>query len=218
MGIVAHDLRNPLSTILMASSFLRDLEAEKGEVSVESTAVIERSAQRMNRLIEDLLDVTRMEAGGLSLRTSTIDTRRLVADAVSAENHLATTSQLDLRLEPSDGLPNVRGDNDRLMQVFENLIGNAIKFTEPGGQIRVGAKRKGNNVLFWVSDTGHGVSAEDVPRLFNRFWQGGGAKRHGAGIGLPIVKGIVDAHGGRLWVVSKPGQGSRFCVALPANG
>jgi signal transduction histidine kinase len=112
-------------------------------------------------------------------------------------------------------IPEVWADLDRLLQVFENLVGNAVKFTEPGGRITVGAARRGDDVLFWVADTGAGIAAEDLPHLFDRFWQARKATRRGAGLGLPIVKGIVEAHGGRIWVESTLGRGSTFFFTIP---
>jgi signal transduction histidine kinase len=104
----------------------------------------------------------------------------------------------------------VWADRDRLLQVFENLIGNAIKFTEAGDCITVGARTADGQVLFWVNDNGVGIAPENIPHVFDRFWQARRADRRGAGLGLPIVKGIVEAHGGRVWVESTPGRGSTF--------
>ena len=103
----------------------------------------------------------------------------------------------------------------RILQVFENLLGNALKFTAPGGSVTVGAARQGSHVLFWVDDTGPGIATEDQPYVFDRFWRARPEKRSGAGLGLPIVKGIVEAHGGRIWVQSDPGRGSTFLFTIP---
>jgi signal transduction histidine kinase len=99
--------------------------------------------------------------------------------------------------------------------VFENLIGNALKFTESGGRITVGAAAQESEVLFWVADTGSGIAAEDQRHLFDQFWQARKNRRHGVGLGLPIVKGIVQAHGGRVWIESTPGRGSTFFFTIP---
>jgi signal transduction histidine kinase len=107
------------------------------------------------------------------------------------------------------------GDRDRLLQVFENLIGNAIKFTEAGGRIAVGATASGGEVVFRVADTGCGITSENLPRVFDRFWQATRANRQGAGLGLPITKGIVEAHGGRIWVESTPNRGTTFSFTIP---
>ena len=171
----------------------------------------------MNRLIEDLLDVTRLEAGGLSIEQKPVRTTQIVADAVDAQRLLASASSLDLRLEVPSELPDLWADPDRVTQVIENLVGNAIKFTAPGGRITIGAKTGEGGLLFWIADTGAGIPGEDIPHLFDRFWQARKADRRGAGLGLPIVKGIVEAHGGRVWVESTLGSGSTFFFTLPTS-
>ena len=113
------------------------------------------------------------------------------------------------------GLPEVWGEHDRLLQVFENLIGNAIKFSTAGGLITVGAASRDQEVLFWVADTGPGIAPGSLPHVFDRFWQATKGDRRGAGLGLPIAKGIVEAHGGHLWVESTLGRGSIFFFSLP---
>ena len=126
----------------------------------------------------------------------------MIADAVQTQEPLAASASLELRLDLESDLPELWADRDRLLRVFENLIGNAIKFTEPGGSITVGAAARDDEVVFWVADTGIGLAADDLPHVFERLWQASGAGRHGAGLGLPIVKGLVEAHGGRVWVES----------------
>ncbi len=219
MGVVAHDLRNPLSVILMYAEALPMLNGDGDQQTQETAAAIARSARRMNRLIQDLLDVSRIEAGGLSVRCVPLDPTRLVADAVESQRPLASSEQLDLRLDVSTPLPEVQGDRDRLTQVLENLIGNAIKFTEAGGRVIVGAKRHNGDVLFWVDDAGVGIRPEDVPRVFDRFWQATGQDKAalGSGLGLPIVKGIVEAHGGRVWVESALGRGTTVLFTIPTT-
>ena len=215
LGIVAHDLRNPLSSIVMQASMLRQRGNEPERRSRRPAEAIERAAKRMNRLIQDLLDVTRMEAGHLVIKQSRLRTQRVVADALEAQRPLAATACLELHVDMAPNLPDVWADRDRLLQVFENLIGNAVKFTEPGGRITAGAAPRDAEVLFWVADTGAGIVAEDVPHLFDRFWQAPKAGTPGAGLGLPIVKGIVEAHGGRIWVKSALGRGSTFLFTIP---
>ena len=215
MGVVAHDLRNPLSVILMRAEFLQMTRSTADPEADESATAISRSAMRMNRLIQDLLDVTRIEAGGLSLRRADVDCGRLVADAVESQRPLASAERVTLAVDLAASLPTVQGDHDRLMQIFENLIGNAIKFTEAGGRITVGAKPEDGHVLFWVSDTGIGMRQEDLPRVFDRFWRAQEGEKHGAGLGLPIAKGIVEGHGGRIWVDSALGRGTTFSFTIP---
>lgn len=218
LGIVAHDLRNPLGTILMQAAILRRRteESESKPSRRSGVDIIERAATRMNRLIDDLLDVTRMEAGRLTVEHDAIPAESVASDAVEAQEQHASAASLDLRRDLARDLPAVWGDRDRLLQIFENLIGNAMKFTEAGGRITVGAAPREGEVLFWVADTGVGLAPEDVPRVFDRFWQAQASGQRGAGLGLPVVKGLVDAHGGRIWVESSPGQGSTFFFTIPA--
>lgn len=138
-----------------------------------------------------------------------------MSDSVEAQKALASLASLDLRLAVPTHLPDVWVDRDRLLQVFENLISNAVKFTKPGGCITVGAEPRDEDVLFWVADTGAGIEAADLPHLFDRFWQARKAGRQGAGLGLPIVKGIIDAHGGRIWTDSQVDLGTTFFFTLP---
>jgi PAS domain S-box-containing protein len=213
LGIVAHDLRNPLANILMACATL-DWRGQESELKPKE--LISRAAQRMNRLIEDLLDVSLVEAGQLKLERQRIAVKDLVSEAVGMQAALASSSQIDLRLAAGADLNDVLGDRHRLLQVLENLIGNALKFTQAGGHITVGAVPKDHEVMFSVSDTGCGIAPQDLTHIFDRFWQATArTSRLGAGLGLPITKGIVEAHGGRIWVESLFGRGSSFFFTLP---
>jgi PAS domain S-box-containing protein len=217
LGVVAHDLRNPLSTILMQAALLRQPGDRPERCSRNPAEAIERAVQRMNRLIQDLLDVTRLEAGYLSVDKARLATEKVVADAVEAQRESAarTAVELDLDLDLAGHLPEVWADRDRLLQVFDNLVGNAVKFSQAGGRIVVGAAGREGEVLFWVADTGPGIAADDLPRVFDRFWQAGRGRGRGAGLGLSIVKAIVEAHAGRVWVESAPGRGSTFYFTIP---
>jgi signal transduction histidine kinase/CheY-like chemotaxis protein len=215
LGIVAHDLRNPLGNILMQAALLRQRGSEPERRSQKPADAIERAANRMSRLIQDLLDITRMEAGQLSIEQAPVQADMSVSEFVEAQKLLASSASLELRLDLAQNLGEVFADRDRLLQVLENLVGNAVKFTGPGGRVTVGAAPGDDEVLFWVADTGPGIEARDVPHLFDRFWQARKVGRQGAGLGLPIVKGIVDAHGGRIWVESQVGVGSTFFFTLP---
>ena len=215
LGVVAHDLRNPLSTILMQASVLKRHGPEPERRSQKPVEVIQRAAKRMNRLIQDLLDVALMEAGQLTIERARLSAGGLIVEAVDMQRPLASSSSLELRVEVDPDVPEVWGDRDRLLQVFENLIGNAIKFTKAGGRITAGAASRDDEVVFWVADTGCGIASENLPRVFDRFWQATRAGRQGAGLGLPITKGIVEAHGGRIWVESTAGSGSTFFFTIP---
>jgi signal transduction histidine kinase len=169
----------------------------------------------MSRLIQDLLDVTHMEAGHLDVQQTRVPVEKLVSDAIEAQRVIAAQASVELKLDLARDLPDVWGDRDRLLQIFENLIGNALKFTKHGS-VTLGAAAHGGEVLIWVKDTGIGLPAETMPHLFDRFWQASAENRsQGAGLGLPIVKGLVEAHGGRVWAESTPGSGSCFYFTLP---
>jgi len=213
MGVVAHDLRNPLNAILLATAATQsgcsDPTARKAAMTIE------RAADRMNRLIQDLLDVTRIESGQLSIARAPLRTAPIVRHLVETQTPLAASASVELRLEEAGYLPEIYADRDRLLQIFENLVGNALKFTPRGGRITLGVAPRGSEVLFWVADTGRGIARDDLPHVFDRFWQASKVERHGAGLGLPIVKGLVEAHGGRIWVESTPGRGSVFFFTIP---
>jgi PAS domain S-box-containing protein len=213
LGIVAHDLRNPLATILMQTHLIRRRATEREKKPPER---IERAVSRMNRLIQDLLDVARVEAGRLTVAQDSLSVRQVVRDALEAHRAEASSRSLELSLDISPDLPDVWADRDRLLQVLENLVGNAIKFTQSGGRITIGAVQRNENVLFRVADTGPGIAPEDQRHVFDRYWQANKSERRGAGLGLPIVKGIVEAHGGRVWLESSLGRGSTFFFTIPA--
>ena len=203
---------------MMQSTRLHRSASEPDRRNQKPAQAISRAAARMNRLIQDLLDVTRIEAGRLPVERRPLSPGALPAEAADTEVALATSSGIDLRLAVAKDLPEIWVDRDRLLQVFENLIGNAMKFTKSGGQITVGAEVRTHEVLFWVKDTGAGISPEDLPHVLDRYWQAAaGAGRLGAGLGLAISKGIVEAHGGHIWVESAVGQGSIFYFSIPTS-
>jgi PAS domain S-box-containing protein len=211
LGVVAHDLRNPLAAIATLAAVLQTRGPER-EIGDE----IVHAADRMKRLIRDLVDVTLLDAGTFTMRQERIRTNNLLSEVFDSHALLASSASLELRVDAAEDAPDIWADRDRLLQAFENLIGNAIKFSKPGGVIVLGAKREGGEVLFWVADTGCGIAGDQLPRVFDRFWQAPDDKRRGAGLGLPIVKGIVEAHGGRIWAQSSPGQGSTFFFTVSA--
>jgi CheY-like chemotaxis protein len=169
----------------------------------------------MDRLIQDLMDVALMEAGQLPIKRARLSAGELIVEVVDVQRPLTSSTSLALRADVDRDLPDVWGDRDRLLQVFENLIGNAIKFTKAGGDITVGAAPRNREVVFWVADTGCGIAPESLPRIFDRLWQATSASRQGAGLGLPIARGIVGAHGGRIWVESTQGRGTTFSFTIP---
>jgi PAS domain S-box-containing protein len=218
LGVVAHDLRNPLNTILLQLERLCLPGKHSERPSQQVLERMQRTAMRMNRLIQDLLDVVRIDAGALTLERAPVSARGLLTELAEAQRALVSEASLELHLDMKGELPDLRADHDRLLQVLENLVGNAIKCTKPAGNITVGAAMKGSEVVFWVADTGIGISEESLPTLFDRFWQGRRADRRGAGLGLAIAKGIIEAHGGRIWVESQLGVGTTFFVTVPVGG
>jgi signal transduction histidine kinase len=219
LAVVAHDLRNPLSTILGAASLLEDPTHDAREIR-ETLALIHRAVDRMNRLIGDLLDVTRLEAGRLVLEQEPIAVRDLLAQTLESWEATAASRGLSFEVGPvSEGLA-VFADRSRVLQVLDNLVGNAVKFSDAGGRIAVRATRgegSTTEVRFSVSDTGPGIPPEVLKELFQRFWQANAADRRGIGLGLAICKGIVEAHGGRIWCESQLGHGARFTFTLPIS-
>jgi len=216
LGIVAHDLRNPLNSIVMQAAVLQRVRPEGERRSRKPGEIIHRAAVRMDRLIQDLLDITRIEAGQFSVACAPLVAQPILRDVTEAQTALVGSAGLELKLDLAPDFPAVLADASRLLQVFENLIGNAAKFTPPGGRITVGASPRDGEILFWVENTGPAIVAEHLGHVFDRFWQARTAdKRRGAGLGLPIVKGIVEAHGGRVWVESVEGRGTTFYFTLP---
>jgi PAS domain S-box-containing protein len=214
LGIVAHDLRSPLNAIVLGACTLRRARGEPERRDQTAIRRIHRSAMSMHRLIEDLLDVARLEAGqSLSILPMDVPTLGVLTEAV--EKQLASSPALhcELRLDASGAPPRIRADRVRLLQVFDNLLGNAMKFSRKS--ITLGSAALNDEALFWVTDDGPGICAEDVPRVFDRFWQAPKKDGGGAGLGLSIVQGIVRAHGGRIWVESKVGAGTTFFFTLP---
>jgi signal transduction histidine kinase len=216
LGMVAHDLRNPLGAILMNVQLLRRREVEAAAGSARPVDAIERAASRMNRLIADLMDIARVEAGRFAIEPGRIPTERLVAEALDAHRLQAASTSCTLHAELAPDLPDLWADRERLLQIFENLIGNALKFVDPGGEVSIGATPRNGELVLWVRDTGRGMSADELSHLFDRFWQARKSDRRGAGLGLPIVKALVEAHGGRIWVESTPGRGTTVFFTLPA--
>jgi signal transduction histidine kinase/PAS domain-containing protein len=218
LAMVAHDLRDPLHSVELAAGMIRQrAPAAEAACVGDLTGRIGRATGRMKRLVEDLLDVTRIEGGQLTVRPGRQAPAELVAAAVEAAEAGAAAASLALEAAAAGGLPDVLADRDRILQVFSNLISNALKFSAPGSRVRVGAARDGKgDVEFQVADTGPGISPEGLQHLFDRFWQARAGDRRGAGLGLPICKGIVQAHGATLRVESEPGRGSRFFFSLRA--
>jgi len=219
LAVVAHDLRNPLNTVTMAVSLMLETTPPERVQERRQAEIVRRAADRMNRMIQDLLDVKRMESGRLTIDPRPEDPGVLINDTVDMLRPLATGSTIRMETNIEDDLPNVLADAARIQQVLSNLVGNAVKFTPRAGRISVCAELMEGEVRFAVIDTGPGIPAEQLPHIFGRFWQAKTSDRRGIGLGLAIAKGIVEAHNGRIWVESSVGLGSTFYFTLPvANG
>lgn len=214
LGIVAHDLRNPLHIIDLQTRLLRRHAGGPERRAQEPLDRIHTGVARMNRLIQDLLEVSKAEMGQLTVECRPLDAGLVIEAVVDSQRQLAQASGINLDLHVADGLPQVWADRDRLAQILENLVGNAMKFTPRGGHIAVRAVVQGEEVLFQVEDSGRGMCAEDLPHVFDRFWQSRRDDGRGAGLGLAIVKALVDAQAGRIWVESEDGRGSTFSFTL----
>jgi PAS domain S-box-containing protein len=216
LRVVAHDLRGLATT---ASLSARLLDASNlGDRQVRAVRRIDQATQQMDRLIQELTDTDRLTRGHLTLDLTALDPNSLLRDAAEAGYPLAQERGIRLVAEPAAGLPLVRGDRDRVLRVFANLVRNAVQYSAAGSTVRLRAEALGREIVFTVEDTGQGIAPEGLPHVFDRFWRARGAPRGGSGLGLPIARGIVTSHGGRIWCMSELGSGTRFCFTLPCHG
>lgn len=218
--MVTHDLKNPLSAMELSVGLLAKLGAgggppEQSRVLASLAERLQKACSRMDRLVLDILDLARLGAGTFRIEACDGDFPKAVSDAALAFKSAADTKRVRLRVEVPDDTCLVRFDSDRVMQVLANLIGNALKFTPPGGEIRISLKAGVDWVTVLVADTGMGIAAADLSHLFERYWQSERTRKLGTGLGLYICKSIVEAHGGRIWAESEQGKGSCFCFTLP---
>lgn len=216
LDLVSHDLRNPLSAISMCARVLQEHPPGDAKGRDELTSAILESTHLMHRLIQDLLDVSAIESGRLTMHRSAEDVSAMVAAVLPMVQHAAEERGVLLSLDVAEGLPPVDVDPVRVEQVVANLLVNAIKFTEPGGAISVRADATAPFVYVQVRDTGCGIPTDALPNIFNRYWH---SSRKGplasTGLGLSIARGIVEAHGGSIAVASAVGVGSTFTFTLP---
>lgn len=217
LGVVSHDLRNPLSTITLSAQLLQEHEKERRSGNLKWLDVILRSADQMERMIADLLDLSSIDAGRLSMSPDEQDATSLMLEVCDSFQPLAAEKSIEIRCDPGAERSTLWVDSHRIQRVFSNLVGNALKFTPQGGTITLRAERHEEGLCFSVSDSGPGMSEEQLTHVFDRYWQARKGDRRGAGLGLSIARGIVEAHGGRIWVESTPGQGTTFFFTVPAT-
>jgi signal transduction histidine kinase len=215
LAILAHDLRNPMHSILAAAQMLA--MTDENAKRERQLAIIHRATRTMEGLINDLLDIARIEAGNFVMNTDVVDVEKLIREAVELFEPQATARQIGLAVTVDDNLPCIRADEDRLLQVLSNLLGNALKFSNAGTTIHARATRGEGRVHLSVKDSGGGILAEHLEHVFERFWQADRSSRAGAGLGLAICKAIVEAHGGTIRAASAVGRGTTMHFEIPAG-
>jgi signal transduction histidine kinase len=214
LAVVTHDLRNPLNTVLLTSALMLKGQIAPDEVSAQLD-IIKRAGHHMERLINDLLDTSQIESGTFAVEPADLDPVPLLSEVADLFAHRVAHKGVALIVDRDvpHGL-RIRGDRTRVVQALGNLVANGVKFTEAGGEVRLGLEADADAVRFVVTDSGSGVPDDELPHIFKRFWQGRPGDRAGAGLGLGIVKGIAEAHGGDVGVSTQVGEGSRFWFAM----
>jgi signal transduction histidine kinase len=216
---VSHELKTPLTSIQGFAQAILDGTAGSPAEQKQAAEVIYSESSRMHRMVLNLLDLARLDAGTADLKMSSFDMRVLLDSIVEKFSLQAQKAGVGLQVEASADLPTIVADGDRLAQVFTNLVDNAIRYTPAGGRITLQARSTQTDMEIRVSDTGSGIPADAIPHIFERFYQVDlsrpGGERHGAGLGLAIVHEIVAAHNGKITVRSQEGLGATFSVHLP---
>jgi len=215
VAVVSHDLRGPLSTILMQAEVISKMTLDNRVVPPANVERMKKSASHMKAMVENLLDLAKIEAQNFVVHPERVHSRSIVEEALSAVVPLAEAKRVSVSAEWVDA-PSVDVEPQQILRVLSNLLGNALKFTPEGGTITVRTERRGDELMITVADTGPGIPADQLPWLFERYWQARPARDVGAGLGLYIAKGIVVAHGGRIWAEFSP-NGARLCFTLPVS-
>jgi hypothetical protein len=213
IAVVSHDLRSPLQSISSAATLL---EFERQGSANRSLEAIKLATIQMDRLLQDLLDLSLIDAGQLTVTKELTEASTLVEEARTMFEPLAGQKSIRLECNIEDDLPRIRIDRNRMQQVLANLLGNALKFVPADGRIALIARREGDSVRIAVSDTGPGIAEDDIARVFDRFWRADRRRERGIGLGLTVAQGIVHAHGGQIGVESRKGEGSTFYILLEA--
>jgi signal transduction histidine kinase len=219
LAMITHDLHTPLTAIKGSMEVLAG-EGVGIELTRELLGIAQKNTDRLFRMVSDILDLARIEAGRFEIRCEPFDLVSALRGAMERLRRLAEDRETSLTLQAAEGLPQVQADAMRMDQVFTNLLGNALKFTPRGGQITVTARQQGPDLLVEIRDSGRGIAPEHLDRVFERFYRvplPEGERVEGTGLGLSICKAIVQEHGGRIWVESVLGQGSTFSFTLPTG-
>jgi PAS domain S-box-containing protein len=212
LAVVSHDLRTPLNSIVISADMLNKTSA--GE-HVKYSRSISRAAERMEHLICDLLDLAQLQSGALTIKRKVTDGASLIRDTMEVLKPIAEEKKLRLETQGEGDEVRVFCDRGRILQVLSNLVGNAVRFTPEGGSVSVRLARSGREAEFTVTDTGPGIPAAEIAHIWERFWRGAERAAGGVGLGLSIAKGLVEAHGGRIWAQSKVGAGTTISFTLP---
>jgi signal transduction histidine kinase len=218
LAVVAHDLRNPLGVVAMYAEMLASMQPDDGDAYTRSAlATIHEGTTAMQRLVEDLLDVSTLRDGVIRVNRSEQPIGAIMDEAARMLGPLAAARAITFAVHTRDGDAerSVSVDGPRLIQVLSNLVGNAVKFTPPGGRVDVRYELDEDALIASVSDTGPGIAPEELPHIFTAFWQRERRERRGVGLGLWIARAIVEAHGGRMRVESRPAEGATFEFTLP---
>jgi len=219
MSVVAHEIRTPLTAIKAYTETLLDSLSNPHTPRQRFLGIINDECDRLTRLVTDILDLSRLEAGQRPLRLSRLELAQVIGEVADAVDSLSGPRQIAIQTDVDPRLV-VEADADLLKRLYLNLLGNAVKFSPVGGVVQVSVTVRGEDWLGTVDDQGPGIPPEDLPRVFERFFRGRQAGNHqvdGTGLGLAIARGIVELHGGRIWVESQPAGGSRFCFTMPVR-
>ena len=219
--IVSHELRTPLTSIKgFVENMLQELTGPLNDKQTHYLSRIQLNVERLTRILNELLDLSKIEAGKMELLRRSMSLHEIFADLLEGFQPLAQLKSISMEVTPTEGMPTVHADRDKLYEVLANLLDNAIKFTPTGGRVQIGAQILDSRYIkVGVSDTGCGISEEHLLKIFDKFYRVQSSSEHvaGAGLGLAITRGLVELHGGTIAVESASGKGSHFYFTLPYN-
>ncbi|MFH2063001.1 MAG: ATP-binding protein [bacterium] len=217
--VAAHELRNPVTAMkLLLDMFLDDRRFEVGPIASDYVTKMQEATERLIQLVDDLLEVARTESGRLKIELQAVDPREIVETILAETSSMAESCQVKLVHEPGGNCPKVRSDADKLKEIVSNLVSNAVKYNRVGGTVTVSHEVDGGFLVIHVADTGIGIGPEDLKRAFTKFWRSEETAvraQAGTGLGLFIVKELVERMGGRIWLESERGKGTTFSFSMP---